>query len=130
MSLMRALLPEPMGPMQDTTALALSIALSRSIHAQAGSAPLLLHPCLRCGVEQSQGEHRLAFEHGHESAFDQGPEVLLFPVLLGRIRQRQILHDTEPLDPLDSLRGFHRRAVVAEQRTRRASLLDPLRETV
>src|SRR5271170_6249412 len=91
---------------------------------------LLLHPRLRRGVEQSQGEHRLAFEHGHESALDQGPEVLLFPVLLGRVRQRQILHDTEPLDPLDGLRGFHRRAVVAEQCTRRTSLLDPLRETV
>src|SRR6185295_10089174 len=67
---------------------------------------LLLHPRLRRGVEQRQRKYGLAFEHGHEPSLDSGPEVLLFAVLLGRARQRQVLYDAEPLDSLTGLRGL------------------------
>ena len=91
---------------------------------------LLLDPRLRRAVEQLEGELGLALEHGHEAPLDLGPEVLLLAVLLGGVRQRQVLDDAEALEALDGLGGDHRRAVVAEQRARQAALLERLREAV
>ncbi len=47
----------------------------------------LLDPSLSGAVEQLERELGLALEHGHEPAFDDGPEGFLFAVLLGALRQ-------------------------------------------
>jgi len=91
---------------------------------------LLLDPRLRRGVEQVEREVRDTFEHGHEAALDQGPEVLLFGILFGAVREREILKDTQPLMAFDGLRGFHGGAPVAERRPRQLALLESLTETV
>ena len=91
---------------------------------------LLLDPRLRRGVEQIEGEHGLAFEHGQEAAFDLAPEGLLLAVLLGGVRQRRVVDDAEALEAFDGLGGEHGGAVVGEQRARQAALLERLREAV
>ncbi len=91
---------------------------------------LLLDPRLRGGVEQLEREHRLALEHGHEPAFDLGPKHLLLGVLLGRLRQGEMLQDPETLEALGGLGGRHRRAVVAQHGARQTALLKRLGQTV
>jgi hypothetical protein len=91
---------------------------------------LLLDPRLGGPVEQLQGEHRLALEHGHEAVLDPGPEVLLLGVLLGAVGQGRVVQDAEPLQPLDHLGGGHRAAAVTDRGAWHLALLDPLAEAV
>jgi hypothetical protein len=51
---------------------------------------LLLHPGLGGAIEQLEGEHRLAFEHGHEAALDLSPEDFLLTALLGCLRELSV----------------------------------------
>lgn len=91
---------------------------------------LVLDPGLGGGVEQVEGEELLALEHGQEATLDLSPEGLLLAILLGRIRQRRMVRDAEPLEALGGLGGEHGGAVVGEQCARQAALLERLAETV
>jgi hypothetical protein len=90
----------------------------------------LLDPSLSGAVEQLERELCLALEHGHESAFDDGPERFLFAVLLGTLRQGGVLQDRQPLEPLTCLGGEHRGAVVAEHGARKPSFLEGLTQAM
>lgn len=91
---------------------------------------LVLDPRLRGGVEKVEGEGLLALEHRQEASLDLAPERLLLAVLLGRVRQRGVVHDAESAEALDRLGGDHRGAVVREERAGQAALLERLREPV
>ena len=90
----------------------------------------LLDPSLGGAVEQLERELGLALEHGHEPAFDDGPEGLLLAVLLGSLRQGGVLQDRQSLEPLACLGGEHGGAVVAEHRARQAAFLEGLTQAM
>ena len=77
----------------------------------------LLSPGLGRHIESIQREAGLAFEHGHQSTLNATPEGLLFGVLVRRIRQRRLMHDTQGGQAVGGFLSQHGRAVVGHQRT-------------
>ena len=90
----------------------------------------LLDPRLGRGVEQVERELGLPLEHGQEAALDLSPERFLLSVLLRGVRQRRVVDDAEPLEPLDGLGGEHGRTVVRQERAWQSTFLERLREAV
>ena len=88
------------------------------------------HPRLRGLVEQRQAQVLDAFEHRQQPPLDLCPERLLLAVLVGAVRQRGLVHDAQPGEPLDDLCGRHRPAVVTHPRPRQAALLNRLPQRV
>ena len=90
----------------------------------------LFDPRLGSGIEQLDGELGLALEHGQKPSFDLSPERFLFPVLLGRIRQRGVMDDAEALKSFGRLGREHGRAVVRQKSPWQAAFLESLRQAV
>ena len=85
---------------------------------------------LRRLVEKLQGQLLDALEHGHQPSLDRGPEVLLLPVLVGRIRECSIMLDPKHFDALLELSRSHCGPTIRHRRPGQASLLDRLRIAV
>ena len=90
----------------------------------------LLDPGLGGGIEEIEREVGLAFEHGKEASLDLSPERLLLAVLLGRVRERHVMHDAETLEALGGLGGLHRGAVAGEESPGQSTFLERLRQRV
>jgi hypothetical protein len=91
---------------------------------------LLLDPDLEKEIELVEREVADATQHSHEAAFGDGPEVLLLAVLFGTITKYGLMFDGETGEPLGELTGGHRRAIVAHELARQATLEECLGETV
>jgi hypothetical protein len=66
---------------------------------------LVLHPSERRLVEPGQAQVGYMLKHGHQPAFDGGPEDLDLGVGLGRIGQGHLLQHAEPGEAFNNLRG-------------------------
>ena len=91
---------------------------------------ILLHPGLRGLVEEGEPQGGDVPEQLDQASLQLGPEDLLLPVLIRRIRQRRLVHDAEPGEALPGLGRQHRGAVVGEQRPGESPLEQGLREPV
>ena len=91
---------------------------------------LVLDPGLGGLVQERQGQVRHMLQHGDQPALDRAPERLLLGILIGAVRQRGVVQDAQPREPLGDLRRRHRGAVVAERRAWQAALLERLAEPV
>src|SRR6185295_9554551 len=91
---------------------------------------LVLDPCLGDLVQPGEREVLDVLEHRDEPTLELGPEALLLRVLIRRVRQRHLVHDAEPRQPLLHFGGLHRRALVGHQRPRLSALVDRLLEPV
>jgi hypothetical protein len=91
---------------------------------------LAFDPGERRVVEHLERQRLDALEHGQQAALDLGPEDLLLGILIGRVRQRGLVHDAEAREPLGDLRGGLGAAVVGQQGSWQAARLQRLRQTV
>jgi len=89
-----------------------------------------LEPRERCAIEQLEDQLLLPFEHRQKTTLDLAPKRLLLRVLFRRVRERRVVHDAVPREPLCRLRREHRLAVVRQKRSWQASFLDSLTEPV
>ncbi len=90
----------------------------------------LLDPGLGHLVEPIQREGLLSLEHGHQPSLDAAPERFLLGVLMGAVRQRRLVHDTQPGEAADEFLGHHRRAVVRHHRPWQVALHERLRQAM
>ena len=88
------------------------------------------HPRLGHFVESLERQVSHAIEHSHQPPFKRSPEGLLLPILIGATGKRSLVDDAQVKESLGGFLGDHGRAVVGEERSWKAALLDCLGESV
>src|SRR5215471_13037790 len=91
---------------------------------------LVLDPRERGLVQEREREIGHMLEHGQEPTFNGGPEGLLLPILVGRIRKRSLVQDTETAKRFRDLGRGHGLSTIAHSRAWQAALLESLGEAM
>jgi hypothetical protein len=65
------------------------------------------HPRLGGLVEKFERQLRRALEHPHETAFERAPKRLLLAVLIGAVRKRPLVHDSQAQETFGKFLGHH-----------------------
>jgi len=89
-----------------------------------------LDPGLGGLIEHGERKIGYALQHGHQSCFDNGPEMFELAVHVGAVGQRRLMQYAEPGQTFGDLGRGHRGAVVAHRGARQASLHEGLRQSV
>ena len=91
---------------------------------------VLLHPSLGRLVEEPEPQRGHVAQQLQQPPLELGPEDLLLPVLVGRVRERRLVDDPQAGEPLAGLLGEHGGPVVGQERPREPPLQDGLGEAV
>ena len=66
-------------------------------------------------VQKRQRQVRTVLQHRQQASFDLPPERFLFPILIGRIRQRRVMNDAETFESLPGFCSDHGRTVIGQK---------------
>ena len=103
----------------------------RAVHlAVRGAVVLDFHPRLGCFVEEVERQFGDTVEHRHQPSFERPPKRFLLAVLVGAVRERLLVDNAEPQQPLGDFLGHHRGTVIGEQGPGQTAFLDRLGESV